>query len=104
MFQRTSAGGFDPNILGFTLAIGLPISYYLILRENGPVSPFYRLQTPFAVCGVLLFRPAAGTPLSQSSWYLASPRSCSFPKRLEAPFRRIQQRRHHRDNRDQPWI
>jgi hypothetical protein len=54
-----SAAGVDPNTLAFTLALSLPVAYYLILREKGPVSALYRLQMGFAVCAILFSGSAA---------------------------------------------
>ncbi len=52
--QRASATGFDANSLAFILALSLPVSYYLILREKGVISALYRLQMGFAFCAILL--------------------------------------------------
>jgi hypothetical protein len=57
--QRASVAGYDPNTLPMILAISLPVSYYLILREKSAVTALYRLQMGFAVCAVLLSGSAA---------------------------------------------
>ena len=52
--QRATVHGFDANSLPFLLALSLPVSFYLILREKSPISALYRLQMSFAVCAILL--------------------------------------------------
>ncbi len=54
LIQRASAPGFDANSLAFILALSLPVAYYLILREKGPISALYRLQMGIAFCAILL--------------------------------------------------
>jgi hypothetical protein len=54
MLQRASAHGYDANQLAFLLALSLPVAYYLILRDKGPIVSLYRLQMGFAVCSILL--------------------------------------------------
>ena len=54
MFQRASVHGYDANQLAFLFALSLPVAYYLILRETGPMVSLYRLQMGFAVCAILL--------------------------------------------------
>jgi hypothetical protein len=54
LIQRAGGAGYDANQLAFLLALSLPVAYYLILREKGPIVSLYRLQMGFAVCAILL--------------------------------------------------
>lgn len=59
LLDRAATPGYDPNQLAFLLALSLPASYFLILREKGPQVSLYRLQMGFAVIAVLLTGSAA---------------------------------------------
>jgi hypothetical protein len=59
LYQRAAEPGYDPNNLAFMLALSLPVSYYLILREKSSISALYRLQMGFALCAILLSGTAA---------------------------------------------
>jgi O-antigen ligase len=54
-YQRYVPAGFDPNDLGLTMVLGLPMSFYLSLREPRKTLVWlYRLQMLAVSCGVLL--------------------------------------------------
>ncbi len=60
-YQRYSLTNTEPNDLAITLALSLPISYYLFLRGRGPVRMLYLVQM-FTVCvTVLLTASRAGS-------------------------------------------
>ncbi len=50
---RYTAPGFDPNDLAVTLVLGIPVAWYLSLR-NLPYKWIYRLYMPFAIAAILL--------------------------------------------------
>jgi hypothetical protein len=58
-FVKRAALNFNPESLVFLLALSLPVSYYLILREKTPVSAVYRLQLGIAIPAILLGGTAA---------------------------------------------
>ena len=54
-YQRYAPAGFDPNDLGLTMVLGLPMSFYLSLREPRKTLVWlYRLQMLAVSCAVLL--------------------------------------------------
>lgn len=53
-YGRFAAFGFDPNDLSLTLAMSIPISYYLFLRQRGWKSCFWILQISVAILSGLL--------------------------------------------------
>lgn len=53
-YGRFSALGFDPNDLSLTLAISIPISYYLFLRHRGWKSCFWIFQISAVILTCLL--------------------------------------------------
>ncbi|MDQ6700907.1 MAG: O-antigen ligase family protein [Acidobacteriota bacterium] len=53
-YLRYATTGFDPNDLGLTLALSLPLSYYLALRSTGAMVWIYRLQSAAAIFTILL--------------------------------------------------
>jgi hypothetical protein len=59
LYKRAITEGYDPNNLAFLLAISLPVSYYLVLREKGSIAALYRLQMGFAICAILFSGSAA---------------------------------------------
>jgi len=55
---RASAG-LNFESLAFLLALSLPVSYYLILRDKSPISVIYRLQMGLAICSIMMGGSAA---------------------------------------------
>lgn len=53
-YLRYATTGFDPNDLGLTLALSLPLAYYLALRSTGLMVWIYRLQMAAAIFTILL--------------------------------------------------
>jgi hypothetical protein len=62
-FFSPDGAGYDANQLAFLLALSLPAAYFLILKENGPIVAFFRLQMGFAVCAILL----SGSPSAMTA-------------------------------------
>jgi len=60
-YNRYATTGFDPNDLALTLAISLPMSYYLTLRYRGPICWLYRLQMLAAIGTTFLTASRGGT-------------------------------------------
>jgi O-antigen ligase len=60
-YNRYATTGFDPNDLALTLALSLPMSYYLILRSKGPLCWIYRLQMIAAIGTTFLTASRGGT-------------------------------------------
>jgi O-antigen ligase len=55
VLRRFSAGGADPNSLGMTLALGVPIAWYLSLTARRPLSRWlWRAYLPLAMFGTVL--------------------------------------------------
>jgi hypothetical protein len=59
LYERAATPGFDPDNLAFILALSIPASYYLILRDKSAISALYRLQMGFAICAILMSGTAA---------------------------------------------
>ncbi len=53
-YRRYAAAGFDPNDLGLTVALAIPLALYLSLKGSGPVQWGGRLAAALAVAAVLL--------------------------------------------------
>ncbi|MFB3778034.1 MAG: O-antigen ligase family protein [Bryobacteraceae bacterium] len=53
-YRRYAAPGFDPNDLGLTVALSVPLALYLGLRDSGPVRWLYRIAILLAMTAVLL--------------------------------------------------
>ncbi len=53
-YLRYATTGFDPNDLGLTLALSLPLSYYLVLRSTRSMAWIYRIQMAAAIFTILL--------------------------------------------------
>lgn len=54
-YMRYSTRGFDPNDLGLTLALAVPMAWYMAVRSEGRwVRWFYRLYLPASFMAVLL--------------------------------------------------
>ncbi len=53
-YLRYATTGFDPNDLGLTLALSLPLSYYLLLRSPGLMTWVFRIQIAAAIASILL--------------------------------------------------
>lgn len=74
---RYSATGFDPNDLGVTLAIGLPLAAYLSTQLTGPARWLGISYYPFAVGGAILTGSrgaflATFTGIATTSFYFRS--------------------------------
>ena len=52
--QRYVAAGFDPNDMGVTLALGIPMAVYLALRGERRSRFLWALYAPFAISGISL--------------------------------------------------
>ena len=59
-YQRYAAAGFDPNDLALTLALSIPLSYYLSIRSRGAMAWVYRGQMVLALVTVLLSASRTG--------------------------------------------
>jgi O-antigen ligase len=53
-YRRYAAAGFDPNDLGLTVAVAIPLALYLSLKGRGPVRWLYRAAAAVAIGAVLL--------------------------------------------------
>lgn len=53
-YLRYAATGFEPNDLGLTLALSIPLSYYLVLRNRGMKAWIFRIQLVAASAAILL--------------------------------------------------
>lgn len=53
-YQRYAGSGLDANDLGLMMALSIPVSYYLLLKEKGWMIWVYRLQLVLAGTTVLL--------------------------------------------------
>ncbi len=76
-YNRYATTGFDPNDLALTLALSLPMSYYLTLRQKGPICWVYRIQMLAAIGTTFLTASRGGTlcmmiALSLILWTLPS--------------------------------
>jgi O-antigen ligase len=76
-YNRYATTGFDPNDLALTLAISLPMSYYLTLRKKGAIRWVYRAQMLAAIGTTFLTASRGGTfcmmiALSLILWTLPS--------------------------------
>ncbi len=76
-YNRYATTGFDPNDLALTLALSLPMSYYLTLRTKGPIRWIYRTQIIMAIGTTFLTASRGGTfcmmiALSLILWTLPS--------------------------------
>jgi O-antigen ligase len=53
-YQRYAGSGLDANDLGLMMALSIPICYYLLIQEKGPLVWIYRLQLVLAGTTILL--------------------------------------------------
>ena len=53
-YQRYAGAGLDANDLGLMVALSIPLSYYLLIQEKGPMVWVYRLQLALAGTTILL--------------------------------------------------
>ena len=53
-YRRYATSGFDPNDLGITLALAMPMALYLAYRSRGRAAWLYRLGAALAMAAVLL--------------------------------------------------
>jgi O-antigen ligase len=53
-WRRYATAGFDPNDLGVTLALALPMALYLSARARNWTAWLYRLATPLVIAAILL--------------------------------------------------
>ena len=51
-YGRYAAGGFNPNDLGLTIALSIPISYYLMLKSGSKMGWLYRAQIVLAIATI----------------------------------------------------
>lgn len=54
VYQRYAGAGLDANDLGLMMALSIPVSYHLLIREKGRMAWIYRLQLVLAVATILL--------------------------------------------------
>ncbi len=59
-YQRYAAEGFDPNDFALTLALSIPISYCLAIREKGTKAWIYRAQLGLTAVSILLSASRTG--------------------------------------------
>jgi O-antigen ligase len=59
-YLRYAGAGFDPNDLALTLALSLPLAYFLAVRSKGVLSWIYWLQMGFALMAILLSASRTG--------------------------------------------
>ncbi|RDI95090.1 hypothetical protein DV704_08435 [Meiothermus sp. QL-1] len=57
VYQRYAAANFDPGDLSFVLSIGIPLAWYLALRETGGWTWLYRVY-PLVALGVVFLTAA----------------------------------------------
>jgi O-antigen ligase len=60
-YNRYATTGFDPNDLALTLAISVPMSYYLGLHSKGVIRWIYRIQLTAAMGTIFLTASRGGT-------------------------------------------
>ncbi len=60
-YLRYASAGFDPNDLALTLALSLPMAYYLSLTSEGIWPWLYRAQMPAAMGTIFLTASRGGT-------------------------------------------
>ncbi|HSW49721.1 MAG TPA: O-antigen ligase family protein [Bryobacteraceae bacterium] len=53
-YRRYAAPGFDPNDLGLTVALSVPLALYLGLRDRGSLRWLYRIAILLATAAILL--------------------------------------------------
>jgi O-antigen ligase len=53
-YQRYASTGFNPNDLGLTMALSIPVSYYLMIQSQGRMVWICRLQLVLAGAAILL--------------------------------------------------
>ncbi len=53
-YRRYAASGFDPNDLGLTVALSIPLALYLGLRDRGAARWLYRTAVLLAIAAILL--------------------------------------------------
>jgi O-antigen ligase len=58
--HRYSASNFDPNDLGLTLAIGIPLAWYLFMNRRGLTRLLAAVYLPLAVVGILVTASRGG--------------------------------------------
>src|SRR5579859_4216909 len=54
VYQRYAGAGLDANDLGLMMALSIPVSYHLLIREKSRMAWVYRLQLVLAVATILL--------------------------------------------------
>lgn len=53
-YQRYAGSGLDANDLGLMMALSIPVSYYLLIQQKGPMAWVYRLQLVLAGTTIML--------------------------------------------------
>jgi len=53
-YQRYAGGGLNADDLGLIMALSIPVSYYLLIHNKGPMAWVYRLQLALAGTAILL--------------------------------------------------
>ena len=53
-YRRYAATGFEPNDLGLTVALSIPLALYLALRGRGPLRWVWRGAVALAIAAILL--------------------------------------------------
>ena len=53
-YRRYAAWGFEPNDLGLTVALSIPLALYLALRDRGRVRWLWRMAVLLAITAILL--------------------------------------------------
>jgi O-antigen ligase len=60
-YNRYASTGFDPNDLALTLDLSLPMSYYLALKQKGPIRWVYYAQMLAAIGTIFMTVSRGGT-------------------------------------------
>ena len=69
-YLRYAAPGFDPNDLGLTVALSVPLALYLGLRDRGPVRWLYRMAVLLATAAILLSASRTALTLTAGAYLL----------------------------------
>jgi O-antigen ligase len=69
-YRRYAAPGFDPNDLGLTVALSVPLALYLGLRDRGPVRWLYRIAVLLSTAAILLSASRTALALTSCTYIL----------------------------------